>query len=205
MMQAKQAIAPVFCLKTFTTDLAETCFGRRCGFLFLFNIAGLSSGVTGICRGTWSIVGSILCVGLRQQRQPFFASKSADSCLLWYAVRQRGFLGKQQCNVLTYFGMQIPGHNNHMSWQQPTSDSRESVVSFSRLLDFILHDSWMRALEIIALSAVTPGGDEAVAYLWSWSLRKSEFCCDCSAVCNQEQEEIHSWKVVFPGNEYHSL
>lgn len=146
-----------------------------------------------------------LCRSKAAKTTLFFASKPADSCLLWYAVRQCGFLGKQQYNVLTYFGMQIPGHNKHMSWQQPTSDSCESVVSFSRLLDFILHDSWRRALEIIALSAVTPGGDEAVVYLWSWSLRKSEFCCDCSAVCNREQEEIHSWKVVFPGNEYHSL
>lgn len=34
---------------------------------FLFNIVGLSV----VWQGWWSMVGSILCVGLRQQRQPF--------------------------------------------------------------------------------------------------------------------------------------
>lgn len=42
MMQAKQDIAPPFCLKTITTGTAETFLGGAVGGGFLLNITGLS-------------------------------------------------------------------------------------------------------------------------------------------------------------------
>lgn len=159
--------------------------------------------MTGICRGTCSIVGSILCVGLGQQRQPLLPQ---NQLILVYSDMQYdsvAFLESSNTMFSHTWGCNSQDVIN-TSWQQTTTDSWESVASFSRLLDFILHDSLMWALEIIVRSAVTPGGDEVVVYFWPWSLRRPEFC-DRSAVCIQEQDEIHSWKVVFPGNGYHYL
>lgn len=121
MMQGKQAIAPSFCLKTITTGMAEAFWGMVWGF-FIKHCRTISD-MAGICRGRYSIVGSVLWVCLGQQRQPFLPQN--ELILVYFDTqweRWGGFPGKQQCSVFTYFRLQVQGCNKHSSWQAATRE-----------------------------------------------------------------------------------
>lgn len=138
----------------------------------------------------------------RAAKTTHFASKSADSGLLWYAIREGGFLGKQQCDVLAYFGMQVPGCNKHTSWQTAINHWQLWKGCFIQQA-FGFHFEWLICVSFgdYCANCSDTRWWWSSSFLWPGSLQKPEICCDYSAVCNKEQEETHSWKVVFPGNE----
>lgn len=148
------------------------------------------------------MVGSVPWVGLRPQRQPFLPQKElipVSSDVQW--ERQGGFLGKQRCDVLTYFGMRIPGCNTHR--ERPTTERCERAASFRRLLVLVLNDSGMWGFgDYCAICSDTLRWWSGSFSLIPLSPKNPEqFCCDRPAACSHRQEETHSWQGVLPGNE----
>lgn len=134
-MQAKQAIAPSFCLKTISTGMAEAFLEGCCGFIFI-KYYRTTSGMAGICRGRCSMAGSVLWVGLEQQTKPFFLPKEP---ILVYShtqwERREVFLGSSNGMFSRTSGCESQDViNTQADRQQPTAARCERVASLRRLL-----------------------------------------------------------------------
>lgn len=98
------------------------------------------------------------------------ALKRADSVLFEYVMRKAGggFLGHWWCDIPVFFGMWVPGSNKHPGRQKAATGRCERVASCRRVSVLFSNCPLMWVLWVIALSTVTPRGDEAVVCLWTW-------------------------------------
>lgn len=180
-MQAKEAIAPSFCLNTITTGIAEAFWGSA--VRFFLKCCRTVSGMAGICKGRCCIVGSVLWVGLGQQRQPFLPQNElilVSSGMHW--ERWEVFSGSTNAMFSHTLGCKSQDViNTQADREQPATEVWKDCFmqeafgfGFKRLIHVSFGD-------YCAICSDT---------LWSWSSsssllpQKTELCCDCPAACS---------------------